>query len=550
MSYLSDAIGGQSSGQYPIGALIDFAGLPAYYNSGSLQWMQTGVSVPAGNLSTKIKTTLRAVGSANVVMSDNAALSYANGNFIYLNGLTPAARTASVCCFPWTTDGSTVAKSLTMDSTGIYSVSTGLLSAQVALSGEGGGTMTSDGTTIWSWSQNNAASGFLAANSTDGKLWTAATLTGQATFTWTSQTMGPSGNYSVAGRLGEVWANTAGNMSIAAYCGARHLLIGANGSGNYLAQRATNGLAWGGDETAAILGSASLAQGAYGWWNRNGNNFYITVGGAARASADGGVTWAASTNATTASVTSLHRTNASDAARIACATDASTTLKISTNSGSTWTSRTAPLTMASASTSLCGRAAVWGLCDGSSGLAYKSADDGATWSAIATPTGFVSTMQGLYADANRFYLVSAAGNQVATSTDLTTWTVRNISNPVPGTGYASTPENLVATDTSTIMGAGTGGVILYSPDGGVTWNWASPTSDTTNDARQAKYYQANIIGTAAFICGLLGHTTPNPRYGYNYVYASDVTAGGRLFRPTSAVIAPVRSGALTYARVA
>lgn len=526
-------------GKYGVGDIAEFVGVPAYYDAGDSQWAQSNTWIPAASIgSATAKSNIRSSSYNNVAITDNSALlGFAQ---LTLNSVTPLAKTASVVSLPITTD-TTNCKVLTIAASGVRMVATGQAQGYANAAG-GANLVTSDGTTLWSWTAASA-SAWGAYTSTDGITWTTASLSGQATFSSaTTYPLGPTGAQSSMDKTGEQFVTSGTYLQVAAYCGARHLLIGLNGSNQYIAQRSTNGLAWGGDESTTILGSGTVAATAYGWWYRNGNTFFIAIGNVVRKSTDGGATWAAATNAIAAASTTRYRVNASDATRIACCTNSSTAMAFSADSGATWTTRTAPFTL-NANTTLNGRGSSWVLCDTTTGNTYKSTDDGATWSVLATPTGFSGTVQGVYADANRWYIVSAVGNNVATSTDLSTWTVRNISNTAPGTNYNYSPVNLVATDSNTIMGANISGYVLVSADGGVTWYWTTYTNSSVATGGGAVYLVANSVGLSTFIAGQMSVTYSA------YTLASDVAALGKAYRVTSTTITPLRANSLAFARI-
>lgn len=538
--------------KYAIGEIEDFVGVPDFYDAGTSKWLRSNTWVAAANLSVATQATLKASGATKTAMTDNAALA-GSGSYVALNTLNPLAKTASVTAIALsTTAAGQVARALLVESTGFRSVGIGqTVDSGVGTPGNGGThIITSDGATLWSWTPASASAFGAYSSADNGATWASASLTGQATFSslTASNSMGPHGNQNnYIGRPGEAMNTAQTKHSSAMWCGARHVLIGT-GATNLIAQRSTTGLAWGGDESTAILGSATVgnATNATQWMYRNGNNFYFSNGAISRSTTDGGVTWAAATNGPLAAITVRHKVNASDAARLVSVTTASTTLKFSINSGAAWTTRTAPFTTDVDGTTISGRGATWLICDGA-GNAYKTVDDGANWTVLAAPVGFTSIIQGVYADANRYYLVSVAGNQVATSTDATSWTVRNIANPSSGTEVASTPQNLVATDTDNIMGANNSGEILYSSDGGVTWAWSSPSSHSSYTASAATYYVANTVGSGSFLCGLVNASSPTRS---NLVLAADLATGGKYYRSTAATVAPLRTNAVAYSRIA
>jgi len=238
--------------------------------------------------------------------------------------------------------------------------------------------------------------------------------------------------------------------------------------------------------------------------------------------------------------------NSSDPARLAVLASGSLNMAFSTDSGGTWTARTAPF-LVNNNTSFFGRGSTWVICNGQTGLAYRTTNDGATWTLIATPPGFVGLPAAVYADANRWYMLSIGSNQIATATTIGTWTVRNISNAAPGSTYTSAPHNLVATDANTIMGASqSNGVVLSTADGGVTWMWSAPSTTTGQAATSANYYVANTIGTPYFFSGQMDATG---NVSAAAITAADITALGNSYRVSTATITPTRANARTFVRV-
>lgn len=534
--------------KYFVGEIADFVGVSNYYDAGTSQWMKTGTWVAASSLSSGVKSTLLSASYNYVALTENTLVDETNAQ---ISGATPPAIVGTTRCFAYASNArsSLALACLTVNANGI-SLNPLNQVAGYANHGDycGGNAITSDGTTFWSWTAASA-SAFAARTSTDGITWSSATLTGQASFAGlTSHSINLSGSQNgYQTSLGISYQNFSTYGLVAAYCGARHLLIGLNGSNQYLAQRSTDGLAWGGDETTTILGSATLAASKYSFFYRNGNTFYLSLDTTSgpRKTTDGGATWASATNALGARSTVFHRINSSDATRLAAATTSGTAMAFSADSGATWTTRTAPFTLGSAGgTAFYGMGASWVICDRESGLTYKTTNDGANWTQITAPTGFTGAIHSVCADAYRWYLFSADGNQVATSTDLTTWTVRNISNSAPSSIYTSAPNFIAATDSNTLFGCAPL-VSIISSDGGVTWTWLK-TSSATTATGVISYAIANTTGTSCFISGQT-HTSSAIA---TVVTAAAVAAGGASYRVSTSAVTPLRTNALAYSRVA
>lgn len=533
------------AGKYAIGEIIDMVGVPDYYDAGTSKWMKSNTWVPAASLSSATKSDLKA-NYTRVALATNAAVAAYGSGYAFLNTMTPAATTASATVFPCNTDN-TVAKCLVVNASGVSAVSIGQTTGYNMSNYGGGHIITSDGTNLFSWAGASSGTAFKLHKSTDnGATWASTTITSQPTFSnTTSHPLGPAGTQTYRSGLGEVWKSQTSYFQFAAYCGARHLLLGLNGSNQYIAATSSDGGANFSDVSAALMGSATLGASIYGWFYRNGNTCFLSAGGASRKSTDGGATWAAATNAIAATTTTQYRINSTDAARLACCDSGSTSMAFSTDSGATWTTRTAPLAPTAATYGfLYGRGATWIFGDSSAGVFYKSTDDGANWSQISAPVGFTGLIGGILADANRWYMVSGNGAHVATSTDLTTWTVRNVSNAAP-TG--AIPKWIAATSSNNVVLFSNSGAHLVTNDGGVTWYWETPAGHATFTGTSGS---APVVATTGTTAILSGTNTTSVATDPLVVLDSEITAGGGSYRSTSATVAALRTNATAYARVA
>lgn len=522
--------------KFAVGEIADFVGVPNYYDAGDSKWLRTGVWALASSLPATVVNTIKSSNHANVALTSNALIDEFAAN---INGMLPAAVVGNIRCFPYSSNSKgTSAHAFVVNSIGAQLVNIGQQTGYSQGTNGCGNVITSDSTKFWSWTAASA-SAFGVKSSTEGIAWSNETLSGLPTFANIS-------NYQIGGTstnqctnpIGDVFWSTSTYNLVSAYCGARHLLIGVNASNQYVATLSSNGTTFGGDQTTTVLGSATVNALPYCWWYRNNNNFYLTVGDVSRFSSDGGVTWAAATNAPASSY--FYRINSTDAARIMSFAVNISAVKITTNSGQSWTNFTLPFTITSPEAIYtCGRGSTWVITSG--GTSYKTTDDGTTWTALNAPLGF-GAISAVYADANRWYMFSSSSSQIAVSTDLATWTIRNIENPSPGLA----PNNFVATDANTVAGCH-GGNVLYTVDGGVTWCWSYATNATAAPAAHTGKLIAVNAGISMFIgarTGTSGNSTAV------YIPVSALSGTPYAVRSTTAAVTPLRANSLAFSRVA
>lgn len=524
--------------KFAVGEIADFVGVPNYYDAGDSKWLRTGAWVSASLVPASLVNALKAASATSVALTDNALV---NEAYATINGMIPPAVVGSTRCFSYASNIKGYnAHAFVVNADGAQVISIGQTTGFDQSNYGCGNLITSDGTKFWSWTAAST-SAFGAKSSTDALGWSAETLTGLPTFSsLTAHQIGGTASTSGSYPVGDLFQAIGSANLVAAFCGARHLLIGTNASGNYVATLSSNGTTFGGDQSTSVLGSTTITQSVQTWWYRNGNNFYITLGssGISRFTGDGGVTWAVSTNAP--SNIDFYRVNATDPARVMAFTGNSTTAKVTTNSGQTWTNVNLPVVITITNTYTCGRGAVWAFAQ--SGTAYKSTNDGVTWAPINAPVGF-GAISAVYADANRWYLYSAASNQIATSTDLATWTIRNISTPIPNAG--TIPTSFVAIDSNVVAGAIQGN-ILYTSDGGVTWYWSYMTNASAATAAGVSKIIANTVGTPM----ILSAPTTNSGLGAVYIPATALSSTPIAVRSTAIAVTPLRTNSLAFSRVA
>ncbi|MFZ6731986.1 hypothetical protein ACO0LG_08715 [Undibacterium sp. Ji42W] len=526
--------------KYVIGDVTEMVGQSSFFKNKFGTWAQTGTWLSASNFLAPARAALKGGAYNLAAATDNIAVASHAAPYQY--SMLLGAKSASV----FVTSAVSGAAVLTVDANGYRPITTGLSTSTGTL-------CTYDGAKFWQWGTTSATA-FGANSSTDGNTWAGETLTGQATFAGlTTLYPGTAGDQASNGAngLGELFYNGASSyIGVAAYCGARHLLVGLNGSNQYLAQRSTNGNAWGGDESTAILGSTTVGGVAYAWWYKTGNTFFLTVGNITRVTTDGGVTWSTPTGSPLTNSTNVrYRTNPTDPLKLMAVSVSSTTAAYSANAGASWTARTLPITPVTPG-SFFTRGSLQVLCNQT--VAYKSLDDGASWSQLLAPSGFTGPISAVYADANRWYMLSSISNQVAISTDLVTWVVRNISNPAPSAVAAYiTPMTLASTDANTILGISPVNTIpccLMSSDGGTTWYWGIGSSNATYTGLAA-YAAAVTVGTPMFVGG--GNAaTYNTTACLLFALGSDIAIGGRQLRLSVNAVTPARANAFAYSRVA
>jgi len=342
-----------------------------------------------------------------------------------------------------------------------------------------------------------------------------------------------------------------GNSQFAVFwCGARFLLVGPDAT-NYVASLSTNGLAWGGDNTTAVIGSAQ-AKAVDMQFYRNGNNCYLNIGTAYRFSTDGGVTWANSTFAAAPSPSTylLQYNQLTPAKLVIVAGPSQTAAYYSADSGATW-SADRPLPSANQNGGLYYRGSTV-VTSNASNSTRVSTDDGVTWTVPVFPVATLSSNTKIYADANRWYAGVGSQPQILTSSDAITWTLVTLpQNFSLGTITTIRGHGIIPFDSNTVVLLGYNEAsgfnqCIFTTDGGVTWtgsqytagniggNWGVGNSFNTPDG-----------GGVSIAWGTSGLTSTNQPV----VFKTDITAGGAFYRTGTTAITPIRTGATSYVRV-
>jgi len=543
--------------RFSIGEIQDLSGVADFYNAGSSKWLKSGTATVSSNLSATTKTNLASAGTASAatVLAQSAlSFSYNTWGF-YASYPIQRISASSVSVVPAYNVASTAVGVGVVTSAGLQRVLTGQTSNVTNEFNQGtNGFVASNNTTIFSYCFTSATA-LSAYYTTNGTTWTAGTVTGIPVFATTTATRAhasssASGNGTNAAAIG--WKRNSGSTTQFAvfWCGARFVLI-APAATNFMVSLSTDGLAWGGDNTTAVIGATAQANTLNIQFYRNGNNCYLNVGTAYRYSTDGGVTWAASTFAGAPSPTNYYiQYNQSTPAKLVIVTQTSTTTAYYTaDSGATW-SANRPLPTSNQNGGLYYKGST--LVISSTAVYYVSTDDGVTWTVPTFPVGVLSTDLKFFADANRFYAGVMSQAQLLTSSDAVTWTIVTLSQNfelapiITATGYG-----IVSYDSNTVVllgysnGSGFNQAI-YTLDGGVTWTCSQYTvNNTGGNWAVGNAFVTPDGGGISFLWGndnLISDTSTN-------VFKTDITAGGAFYRTGTTAITPLRANSKAYVRV-
>lgn len=548
--------------RFSVGEIVDLIGVPDYYNAGSSKWLKSGKSVASSNLTTASKANLAAAGTAAAptVLAQSALSASYNASGLYANYPIQRISASSISVVPACYSSTTAVGVGVMTSAGVQVIATGQTSNRTNDTNNGtNGVVASNNTTIFSYCFTSATA-LSAYYTTTGTTWTAGTVTGIPVFATDNATIAhaskfTNSTYTTAGMIG--WKRNfggAGTYQFAVFwCGARFVLIGPAAT-NYMVSLSTDGLAWGGDNTTAVIGATAQAKGVNMQFYRNGNNCYLNVGTAYRYSTDGGVTWAASTFAAAPNPTNYYlQVNTTDPAKLVIvANPTGTAAYYSSDSGATW-SADRPLPAAYP----------YGLYYKGSTLAvsfggandYKvSTDDGVTWSSINFPIGTLGSTFYFYADAYRWYAGAMAQAQLFTSSDAVTWTLLTVSqNYVLNQEGVSYGTGIVAFDSNTVVLLGnnattTNSQFFSTTDGGVTWTAGQYTVADVGPGSSWGVGSAFVTpdaGGVAFAFGMTNLTDGSSPV----VLKADITAGGAFYRTGATTITPVRANSFSYVRI-
>jgi hypothetical protein len=323
------------------------------------------------------------------------------------------------------------------------------------------------------------------------------------------------------------------------------LLLGPAAT-NYVASLSTDGLAFGGDNTTAVIGGSIGKLKPIAFY-RNGNNCYLNVGTAYRYSTDGGITWAAGTFAAALDAGyAYYKYNKTDPTKIIATLISSSAAYYSADSGATWSASRPFPTDPTNGIAYNGNTVV--MSDNST--MYYSTDNGVTWSNTNFPIGTLATATFIFSDAYRFYATIRGRTQILTSADGITWTISNlpVTCSITTNDYNMGP-GIITFDSNTVMLAGNqGGTIRQwsSVDGGITWTYSLPNSSSASYGANAMIGDAYVTPDA----GGFGFGTGRLLNSDGLIVSkADTTVGGAFYRTGDTAITPVRTGAFSYVRV-
>jgi hypothetical protein len=555
----------QSLDRFSIGEIQDLSGVPDFYNAGSSKWLKSAVSTASSNLSTTTKTNLASAGTASdPTVLAQSALSFSYNTFgFYATYPIQRISASSISVVPANYTGTTAVGVGVMTPAGLQAVATGQTSVRTSSATTGtNAVVASNNTTIFSYCFSNTTD-LTASSTTNGTTWTAGSVTGTPTFQVSSTTIAHASqasgaSYTVASTAGFKRSfSSAGGQFAVFWCGARFLLLApGTGANYYVASLSTDGLAWGGDNTAAVLGAGAtalpIAQDIQ--FYRNGNNCFVMINAVMRFSTDGGVTWAACTGSGAGSLDpgqGFLQVNTSDPAKLLFINGTgSTAVYYSADSGASW-SANRPIPFSNPNGGLYYKGSTAVVSNGSN-QSFVSTNDGVTWTAITYPIGTLSANVKLFADANRFYAGVNAQTQILTSSDGVTWTLLTLSqqfalatlSSMYGYGIVSFDSNVVV-----LLGYNNQSgynQAIFTLDGGVTWtasqytvggtggNWGVGNAFVTPDA--------GGVGFAFGMAGVSSANNPN-------VLKTDILGGGAFYRTGVTAISPIRTNATSYVRV-
>ena len=544
--------------RYSIGEIVDLSGVPTFYNAGSSKWLRSGQATASSNLSTTSKTNLAAAGTAAAptVLAQSALSNSYMASGLFASYPIQRISASSISVVPSCYSLTTAVGVGVMTSAGVQTIATGQTSARTNSSTGGtNGVVASNNTTIFSYCFTSATA-LSAYYTTNGTTWTAGSVTGLPVFATDANTIAwgsqiNNNTYTVAGMIGWKRTQSANSQFMVFWCGARFLLIGP-GASYYVLSLSTDGLAFGGDNTNAVLGSTTRAKTLDMQFYRNGNNCFLNIGTIYRYSTDGGVTWAASTFAGAPSPTTYYlQINTTDPAKLVIvASPSGTATYYSADSGATWSASRPlpsnyPYSLYYKGSTLC-------VSFGGANDYRVSTDDGVTWSNINFPIGTLGSIFYFYADAYRWYAGGLSQPQLFTSSDAITWTLVTLSQNYAlnqkGVSYGT---GIVAFDSNTVVIMGNNSAsgnsqFISTTDGGVTWTMGQYT--VSNYAGEWGVGSAFVTPDAGGVGCYFGMT--DLQSGENgLVLKADITGGGAFYRTGTTAITPLRTNALAFVRV-
>jgi hypothetical protein len=544
--------------RFSVGEIQDLSGVSDFYNAGTSSWLKSGVLTSASNLSTTTKTILAAAGTSQdpTVIAQSALSNSYNAFGGFATNPIERISASQISVVPSYYNGSTSVGVGVMTSAGLQFLATGQTSLRTSNASTGtNGVVASNNTTIFSYcfSSSTALSAF---STTNGTTWTSQTVSGLPTFAATSTTIAYGSDIGNTAALTSGWRrnrNPANPQFAVFWCGARFVLIGP-GATDYMVSLSTDGLAWGGDNTTAVIGATAQARSTDMQFYRNGNNCFLNIGTSFRFSTDGGVTWADSTFSSSASVTPsvyVLSVNQSDPAKLVIIGNLDTTTAYySSDSGQNWsTSRTLPVANQNGGFYYKGSTVV--ISTNVAGAYRVSTNDGVTWTTPIFPIGVLDQRIVFMADANRFYACVRGAPQLLTSSDGVTWTIVTLSqNNNIGTTDTGKGFGRVVFDSNTVMLIGYNNAsgdqqCHITTNGGVTWTSGKYMASFLSGVHTGHSFSTPDGNGVSFIWSETALTSPPT----TNVLKPDLVNGGAFYKTGSTAITPVRTGSFSYVRV-
>lgn len=546
--------------RFSIGEVQDLSGVADFYNAGTSKWLRSATATASSNLSTATKTNLANAGTAaapTVIAQSSLSSSYNSAGY-YASYPIARISASSISVVPAHYAGTTAVGVGVMTSAGMQTVVTGQTSIRTSTNTSGSnGVVASNDTTIFSYTFTSFTA-LSAYYTTNGTTWTAGTVTGIPVFGAQSTTVSyastlSGADYTAAAQQGWRRGTTGTSQFAVFWCGARFVVIAPDSTTtNYMVSLSTNGLAWGGDNTTAVIGAAAQAISTGIQFYRNGNSCYLQVGTAKRFTTDGGVTWAASTfSATPNPQNYLMQYNTTDPAKLIISDSLNGTAAYYTaDSGATWSAnRVLP---ANSNGGLWYKGSTVVNSGTSANTYFVSTNDGVTWTVPTFPIGVLASTIRFSADANRFYAGVLSQPQLLTSSDAVTWTLITLPQNY-NIGFSGSPYGygILPFDSNTVVLLGYSNATgynqcLFTVDGGVTWTGSQYTVELTGGVwGVGSAFVTPDAGGVGFALGMDGFTANNN----TNVLKADITAGGAFYRTGVTAITPLRTNAKAFVRV-
>jgi hypothetical protein len=420
----------------------------------------------------------------------------------------------------------------------------------VAVTTSGGGllyALSNDGGNTWS-NQSIAYSGLFVNTSSFGV--SSSALSQQGYFNST---------------LGEIYLGS-GNTTIWQFrCANRVITWGSNSAQTATAASSSTsgyGADVGVDATSAVLGATGLTlANQFVWMKASGNNAFFVAGSGtfdgvsgatARYSIDGGVSWTTSGGLNQLpSLNSGSRfvNNSADASKFLMCNDSLSTITTTGNFGASFTNRSIPFALTSASTTIAWANSVAVLMRSSTDPAFITTNDFATITAMPTPTGITGVPRSAFAIGNRVCVVYSSG-QIAITTDGSSFVVRSIKNYTassnPFVRAASVNGRILVTPSGVSTRE-----ILFSSDDGVTWEVAAAATGVSDILSLGPIVRTVGAGNSAYFITSsrgVGAGGLNRNGGEQIIPAT--FSGAASYALSSGPINPIRTGATAYMRLA